>query len=948
MERLKLPVTHGTAQMSSQRLPLFLSYLRQALLTLVAWAGVGCVMAQQTAQQATPPAAPTAPIRVGLLAESPPFHTWPQGGQPAGYDVELLDELARLTGLNFVTTRYAHWDELQTALAAEQVDLVTATAMTPQRAQWMKFTRHYASVPQGFAGKHNITSVPAAPDLAGRRVAVARAFATETIAAERFPLAVRTAFGSEGDALAAASRGEVDFVFGSAPGLRALIAERGDTNLAVLRTFGFPEGQRRVGAKLHRADLIAQIDAAMAKIDDNLQARWHERWISRWEDSPIPQLATNDDVTPLKVGYFAGAAPFTFTDRSGQAAGVGIELLKATLQRAGLTLHSLQPVTLSGGLEELRKGRLDMMMGVTDTVDRQEYAHFVGPYRANPVVIVSRDHAQVTSLDQLAGRRLMVRKAFFGVPYVQSHHPTIEIVTCDNIDDCLSDVEAGKADAVLMGLDGATERLDVGKLSSLRVSGMVSHLQDEENLGLSRARAYLAPRLRDALQTAMRIDQPRIEREWVVQQANNRFEWADLRRWLLWAAAVLAALFALGFWHHRRLRREIVRTQRARTQSEQYLAFMAHEVRNSLQSVAGAMVLLRSSGARNEQQQPLLDALNRSSRSTLSLLNDLLDRHRLHAGAMTLTLRPESVERTITAVLDEVQPAAQAKGLQLHFEPLSPLPGWWQLDALRVQQVLRNLLVNAVKFSPRGTITVRAQMAPAGKGPRWRQLRVDVADQGPGLTPQQLRTLFTGMVTRGGDRPGSGLGLALSRELARAMGGNITVVSPVHADQAERGGAQFTLSLDVEQGEAPTAQAPGAAQRLLVVEDSPVYSLLLKEAFTRGGATTHMADSLAQARDALIASVAGVGSTTPAFDLVVADSNLGDGHVRELLAFMRESVRPGVQMPPTICISAEFSLSDQADLRQAGALDLLAKDSDVTAFAQRVLAAFAAARGATA
>jgi two-component system, NarL family, sensor histidine kinase EvgS len=188
--------------------------------------------------------------------------------------------------------------------------------------------------------------------------------------------------------------------------------------------------------------------------------------------------------------------------------------------------------------------------------------------------------------------------------------------------------------------------------------------------------------------------------------------------------------------------------------------------------------------------------------------------------------------------------------------------------------------------------------------------------------------------------------LALSRDLPRAMGGDVTVLSPLKTDRPDRGGARFTLSLEVEQGEAAAAQAPGAAQRLLVVEDSAVYSLLLKEAFARTGVTTHMADSLAQAREALIASVAGAGSPIPAFDLVVADTNLGDGHVRELLAFMRESVRPGVQMPPTICISAEFSLRDQDELRRAGAIDLLLKDSDVTAFAQRVLAAFAAARGA--
>ena len=140
---------------------------------------------------------------------------------------------------------------------------------------------------------------------------------------------------------------------------------------------------------------------------------------------------------------------------------------------------------------------------------------------------------------------------------------------------------------------------------------------------------------------------------------------------------------------------------------------------------------------------------------------------------------------------------------------------------------------------------------------------------------------------------------------------------------------------------APDPGSAGHLQRLLVIEDSPVYGLLLRQAFENQGVATVLAESVALAREALIASVAGAGSTAPAFDLVLSDVNLSDGHVQDVVRFMRESVRPGVTMPPLICMSAEFDADDRARLADSGAVDLMTKDSDVAAFAARVQHSFA-------
>jgi two-component system, NarL family, sensor histidine kinase EvgS len=173
----------------------------------------------------------------------------------------------------------------------------------------------------------------------------------------------------------------------------------------------------------------------------------------------------------------------------------------------------------------------------------------------------------------------------------------------------------------------------------------------------------------------------------------------------------------------------------------------------------------------------------------------------------------------------------------------------------------------------------------------------------------------------------------LAQELAQMMGGSL-----VAANNEVGRGACFTLSFPVQAADRQDVGPQcGQLQRLLVVEDSPVYGMLLQQAFENQGLATVVADSLASAREALVRSVAGAGDTTPPFDLVLSDGHLGDGTIDDLLRFMREAVRPGVVMPPLVAMSAEVGPDDRSRLLGPGVIDVLVKDSDVASFAARVL-----------
>ena len=915
--------------------------------------GIACAAQPGAAAPAKPD---TVELRVGVLENFPPMHRWPaQAEAPSGFDIELLQILAERTGMRFRYLRFRDFVTLQRELLAGRIDLTPSIAMTPDRARVLRFTRPYVSVQQGFVGSDLLTSVPSTPDLSGRRVAVTRGHVSETIAAERFPAAARPVYDTVDDALDAVVRGDADVVFEALPTLRELIATPARSKLTVLRTFGFPQGHLRLAAPLRGAALVQRLDQAIAELPPDNIAELRARWFAPPAERAMTRLAAAGEA-PLRVGYLLGDRPYTIKGADGSAEGIGIELMKAVARHAGLAIAGFEPFVLKDGLDALAQGRVDVMLGLTDIAERRAHMSFVGPYRANPVIIVSRKEYTVWDLDQLAGQRLALPAGYFGTPYLRAMHPTLTIVECARFDDCLDAVKAGRADAALYGLQGAYERLGARFGTTLQISGTVPGLFDEHNLGLALSRAHLAPVLRDALAVTLEKDFSGIEAAWAAREADRGLDWARLRTGAAIALAALALLALAWWWHGSRLARQIKRTDAARRDSEHYLAFMAHEVRNALQSVAGAVTVLRG-GRRAAERRVMLDALGRTAGSTLGLLDALLDRHALQHGRLAVRLGAAQIEATLRALVDEAAPAALAKGLEVTYEAAyeaghPPACGWWLIDELRVQQIVRNLLVNAIKFSARGRITVRATQQPSARGGDWRRIEIDVRDQGPGLDAAAQARLFQPFVATPGDRRGSGLGLALSRELVQAQGGTLQVTS------SPGQGATFTLAFDAQPAARPSKPARRAPQRLLVVEDSPVYGLLLQQAFANLGIEVELAESVERARELLSAAESAESAVDPSadspadapadspadssvdapprFDLVLCDVHLEDGRVDDVLEHLSRLRRTG-QPPPLLAMSAGADVPTERRVEQLGALALIGKDGDVAAFAARVV-----------
>ena len=228
----------------------------------------------------------------------------------------------------------------------------------------------------------------------------------------------------------------------------------------------------------------------------------------------------------------------------------------------------------------------------------------------------------------------------------------------------------------------------------------------------------------------------------------------------------------------------------------QFLASMSHELRTPLNAIGGYAELIEMGlgGSVSDQQREYLSRIRSSQQHLLRIINDLLNYSRIEAGKLHYDEEPVAMASVIETVTGMIEPQTTTKGITLRVPPC-PADVIAIGDRLKIEQIVLNLLSNASKFTPSGgTITVTCR---AGDD----SVTLTVTDTGPGIPTERLEDIFEPFVQLGrslsSGHEGAGLGLAISRDLARAMGGNVTVES------ASGKGAIFTLRLP----KAPAATA---------------------------------------------------------------------------------------------------------------------------------------------
>ena len=353
--------------------------------------------------------------------------------------------------------------------------------------------------------------------------------------------------------------------------------------------------------------------------------------------------------------------------------------------------------------------------------------------------------------------------------------------------------------------------------------------------------------------------------------------------------------------------------QASRVKSE-FLATMSHEIRTPMNGILGMAELLKLSGLTGDQLD-YVRVLQDSGNNLMAILNDILDFSKIEAGRLELDIGPVMPAALASEVVQLMLPRAREKGLMLDLELEDGVPEFVQADAMRLRQILLNLVGNAIKFTDSGNITVSLQ---GGE-----QLRFAVRDTGIGIPASAMPQLFqpfsqadSSITRRFG---GTGLGLAICKRLADAMQGRLGV------DSVPGEGSCFWLELPVSGDSEPLVPAlPAAAlvlprwpgRRVLVVEDNAVNARVVLRLLEACGIEARQAENGQVALDVLF------GGDPGQWDLILMDIRMP---VMDGLVATRQ-IRAGEERRcPIVALTANAFDEDRTAALAAGMDDFLAK-----------------------
>ncbi len=890
-------------------------------------------------------------LRVGFFAFSG-YHVIEEDGRRSGYGYEFLQRLAIHGGWSYEYVGYDRsYAEALDMLRSGEVDIVTSVSKTPEREEEFLFSDQSIGVNSTIftvkAGNQDIVEGDYATYdgiAVGMLEGNSKNANFEQFASEH-GFSFRPVYFAGQDKLSAALQaGEVDAaVTGS---LRLL------ENEWLLESFD--ASPFYICTRKDRADLMDRIDEAINEMDlhaPNWRDTLHETYYATDQDGAIIMNAGERAYLeehrasgrPLRLLFNPDRPPYCYFE-DGEAKGILPAIFDVLAQRLGLS-YEFVPVKDREEYYAMRAaGEADVVLDFTGDyyLAEEEGYKITVPYFQTNFARLALDGFSGT-----AKHLAVMERAEAINSYIASRYPEEALLRYPTSRECVRAVLNGDADATILYAYTAewyAQRDEQNRLASVVIGETSLSFAVGEGVHGGRYLLSLLDKGADSISGAeldailsREVDAGRDDSVSLVAFLYKNPIYSVLGVFLVLMLLFALAMLAVRTRNQRQLKKKIaLATGELEAKTEElsralqaadaanrakttFLNNMSHDIRTPMNAIIGYTALTTTHLDNKERARDYLAKIAQASNHLLSLINDVLDMSRIESGKVTINERPEDLADILQGLRNIIQSDVHAKHMELFIDTVDVTDEKVYCDKLRLNQILLNLTSNAIKFTPAGgTVAVRVTQKPS-RSPKRGLYEFRVSDTGIGMSPEFAKTVFDPFTreqtsTVSGIQ-GTGLGMAITKNIVDMMGGTISV-------ESEQGkGTTFTVNLELRLSAARQEMGPIAELkgfRGLVVDDDMVCCQSVSKMLREIGMRAEWALS---GREAIARTTEAVDLADP-FEVYIVDWSMPELSGIETVRQIRRIVGHD---SPIILMSAYDWTDIEQEARAAGVTGFISK-----------------------
>lgn len=496
-----------------------------------------------------------------------------------------------------------------------------------------------------------------------------------------------------------------------------------------------------------------------------------------------------EDHPLISMGVDPTFVPFEFLDTDGTYKGIANDYIELLSQKTGLKFVIKEGLTWSQAYEQAVEGEIDILPCIANTGNRASYFLFSDKYYDYQRVMILKKGSSIKKIGDLEGKTVAIQKNSSHQGYIEAYDQ-IEADYYDRPEDALKAVADGVNEVFIGNLATASYYINKYGYSDLTYINLKTDNPTTLHFAVRKDWPELVSIINKGIGSITESEKIKIHNEWIGLKENTDYTW--LIRILIIIGMVTAVTLAVSSYWISKLKKEIKRrketeaaliiakqeAENANEVKSNFLARMSHEIRTPLNAITGLSYLLNQTSLDGTQKSHV-EKIRHAGSIMLSIINDILDFSKIEAGKVTIEHAAFNLDDVIRDVLNIISFKIEEKDLHFTFTKDPRLPNNFFGDSKRLEQVLLNIMNNAVKFTSEGEIELAIELIGFQKN--LYEVEFRIKDTGIGMSDDHLEKLFepfsqedASISRRFG---GTGLGLSIVKNLTDLMGGHIEVES---------------------------------------------------------------------------------------------------------------------------------------------------------------------------